>query len=43
MLEGKYLPEVEETAERQRSGEERREAHWRKIEKRDYMAEVAGN
>src|SRR2546423_2685572 len=43
MLEGKYLPGVEEAAERQRSGGERREALWRKMEECDYVAEVAGN
>jgi hypothetical protein len=38
-----YQHEIDEAAERQSSGEERRESHWRKIEALNYASEVAAN
>ena len=35
--------EMDEAAERQRSGEERRESHWRKIEEVNYASTAAEN
>jgi hypothetical protein len=38
-----YQAEIDEAAERQRSGEERRESHWRKIEEVNYASTAAEN
>lgn len=38
-----YQAEIDEEAERQRSGEERRESHWRRIEEVNYASTAAEN